>query len=261
MNKLKSKEKGFTLLEIVIAMSLNVILLFGAIQTVIILKKEWLYHQALNRIQENARHLYLLLDEILSTAGRLSCKRIDRIQFKEVSPLIDGVKIGLYNAPIQIVKIKDLQSNPYLSKSFYQRLQPNSDILWIVGSKVPKNINSTLNRVLIIDDCLKMIAIINENDKTVEQVHVPFKYTNFRLLQSKLYYVGRTKRLIDNLPVYALYSTDMNGITQELIEGVESMKITSDQSKSNKLRIDFVLSSVSATFIRKNWTMEWHLDW
>lgn len=99
------------------------------------------------------------------------------------------------------------------------------------------------------------------------------------VLHSTIYYVGDTQRKnAKGRLIYALYSTDLNGRTLELVEGVEKIEIffgsftegaldyqkaqeISDWSAIVSVRIKALLNTIEDTepIITKWWHYEWPL--
>lgn len=245
-------DNGFTLLELLIALALNLVLSMSAIHALLLIKQAWMTQQGIHKIQENARSIQIYFDNVLQSAGRLSCNRIHAGLTTWIAPTVDKQIWGVAADVVRLVTPLTLQQNQWLNSSFFERLISSSSILWIISSDpIAKPVDKS-NQVLLLSDCATLHIF-----KNIEE---PRRIPNAELavLNSRLYYVGRTKRNINQRPIYALYMTDFNGYTQELFEGVQAMEIGLNHSKMN---MSVLLDSTQNKALQKWWYFEWNLKY
>ncbi|MBS0288319.1 MAG: PilW family protein [Proteobacteria bacterium] len=307
------KNNGVSLIELIISMALGVGLIAASLQAFLVTKQVFIKQNAIARIQENARIIHFILGRAIAASGNLGCNAfspdLSIVNLSEVQS--DNIMLM---PPVKLmgVKYSELQNHHFLSQKTKNRIKPNTDILLIKGVKEPVPIssidyalksiklNGTLkvkpNQLLAMSDCAQVIfarALSSEQLKGNSQIlfKAPVNQQHDGLLHhgmvglfsSQLFYIGDTGRLNANgAKIEALYTTDLNGRTLELVEGVEQMNISygiahetvtyvpqeqvSDWFAVSKVRISLLLNSIEdvqnlinpKNRLLKIW---WHFEW
>jgi prepilin-type N-terminal cleavage/methylation domain-containing protein len=260
--------KGFTLIELMIGIVLNVMLSMGAVHVFVLVKQAWLTQQGIHKIQENARIIQIYFDKALQDAGQLHCNRIHEGLRTWIAPTVNENAFGIDNI-IRLVSFSSLKETKLLTPSFFERLKPDTSIIWLISFEAIENLTDTQNKILSFSDCATLHIFKHVKSNTEIQ---PFSIKTWLfqngvpwipngelgVLNSRLYYIGRTNREINHRPVYALYMTDLNGYTQELVEGVQAMHISIEGK--NKLKMSLLLDSVQTKVMQKEWLITWDLN-
>lgn len=270
--------KGTTLVEFMIALTISSVLMITCFQVFFSIQKMSMTQHALAVIQENARTLHILLGEAIRENGKIGCNAL-----KEEVSLKNHTRVNLdyygfspqYN-PLGITE-NNLRKNPYVATSVLQRVVPGNSILWLKGVSKPRNLKT--QKLIVISDC-EAIDVV-ENIYSKQEVQLSKQYTEgseMAILSSKIFYIGNTKRIHPNGdPVLALYVTDLNDRTLELIENVEALEITyglsakntqtlyepleniDDWQKVNSIRA-VVTFSGNNKLVLKDWIFEWSIQ-
>ncbi|MBN9289236.1 MAG: hypothetical protein BGO43_01390 [Gammaproteobacteria bacterium 39-13] len=250
--------KGMTLVELMISVTLGVIVVGASLQVFLTFKQVYMTQQGLARIQENARILNMILGEVIQASGNIGCNAFREDISFYVPPHIDSIHFGLERTQrIRGISIEALKSDPISYRLLSKRISPDSDILWVKTIKKNRSLihpasflDAVLwikgppklykNQILCLSDCshadfIKVYEDVNRGDRYSS---VPIKIfpgalskqygqgASIGVLSSTFFYVGKTNRNNQNgYPVMALYSTDLNGRTLELIEGVEHFEV------------------------------------
>lgn len=270
--------KGFSLIELMIALALSLILSLAFIQTMLIVKNIYKRQEGLARIQENARTLHHIIGELVSSSGALGCNRMTDEIGVVIHPGVNEQKLGL--TPFTGID-RQIASN-------------TSDSLWIqyahkgyplaqasTGEQGYFVIHGTPhwkeNRILVLSDCrhaeifklAEKSQVVNKHFSQVafKSVSGTYRYdtsAQIARLRSVLLYVAQTGRYNEyNEPILALFSKDFNGRTQERVEGVEAMKV---DYGVGTIRVQLLLSSIEPvrsekgkSVLRQWWTWEWRV--
>lgn len=307
-------QKGSSTLELLISMTLGVMISIACIEVFLTTKKVFIKQNAIARIQENARVINYLLGNELATSGNMGCNAIGpdysmvNLSEKQVNNML-----FVPNAKIVGLTYDQLQKNPFLNQKIKKRIKPTSDILLVKRIKNPMPINAidykynTINirgylkikkdQILVISDCAQAIFVKTaESEQLKGNTLIKFSpqltLAHQGLVQqgmagrlsSQLFYIGNTGRLNANgTQIEALYSTDLNGRTLELAEGVEQMEVkyeicdgpkgtyvakaqVRDWLAVNKVKISLLLNSIEDVQnsvstndrLLKKW---WHFEW
>ncbi|MBI2790517.1 MAG: PilW family protein [Gammaproteobacteria bacterium] len=246
-----NNQKGVTLIELIISIGLGIIITASSLQVFLTIKQIFLTQQALARIQENARMVSDILGNAVKTSGNIGCSSFREDISFHISPDIDSHYFGLL--PYQrIIGVKK-----ELDKKILQRVSPESDIIWIKSVRKNYPLRKATNgddgyvllhgsprlkggEVMAISDC-SHVDFFKVKKKSEEANHIISKiiFTNgfhfskyfqdgaqVGIVGSKLFYIGDTGRINSNgNSIMALYSTDLNGRTLELIEGAEFLDV------------------------------------
>lgn len=326
MKKYLNKERGVTLIELIISMGLGLIVATSSLQVFLTFKQVFMTQQALSRIQENARIMSDILGKSVNEAGNLGCNAFREDMSFHIAPDIDPQFYGLYPHQRLLGITRDfLQNTLQLDKRILQRAIPDSDFLWInsVKKQYPL-IEGTMGEygyilfqgspklkggeVIAISDCshvdfIKAQGLEHTKNQNISKLSFSNKFllskyfqagSTIGVLNSTIYYIGKSGRTNANgNPICALYSTDVNGRTYELIEGAEYLQInygilsnkvisfvTRDKVKDWKdvvsLRVKILLNSIEDGLIQPKiyeinktkimpkdrlMRMWWHFEW
>lgn len=267
---LRKHSQGMTLVELMITLLLSSMLAIMILNTFLFIKRSVLTQQALVRLQVNARTLDYLLGKALRNSGVFGCRKLqaqDR-PFLEIDiPCSKGV-LGIL--PQQLPKhFKG-------TERVLRRYKKESDMLWLQSSKpYLSTTNLRSGTILAISDC-KDLTFFRKCEDAVSVVKAPFQLS---VLTSTVYYVGDTRRKnTKGKTIYALYATDFNGRTLELVEGVEKLEIVygsfiegaliyqkahevTDWYAIVSVRLKALLNTIEETepIITKWWHYEWSL--
>lgn len=254
--ELKDLERGFTLLEILIALSLamGIVILVG--KFLIILKLNYLEQQQLTEIQETAQTLTLVLHHsvhLVETAKGKSCH--PHTWINHFNPTnVDQVPLG----NLWLVK----QAHSLRIVSQYWQL-PFKKIVLVNPQEVLVKENFSPTNPVVITDChvaevTKLKSIAHHQNQTqlfltqpltpglrtdTEKWIVPFK--------QETYYIKKTSRVNKHKqPISALYVKNIQGKRYELIPGVTHL----DKIKQidHKVYLQATLSALETVGESKN---------
>lgn len=227
---------GISLIEIMIGLTLTLILTLTFIHAISIVNNVYVRHESLTRIQENARSIHTILQELYTRQDAIGCNRWGEDISVVIHPNV--------NKNVLAKKIEDLKL----------RRTPitESDVIWVNYTKKYKTLSEKPRwkpgTILVLSSCREAELFVLEEDQVFEE---DFKNKRLSKLHSIIFYVAKTDRKNEKgEPVYALYSTDLNGRTQERIEGVEKIKV---ESTANSVKIQFLLT---AQALKQWWTWE-----
>lgn len=264
--------KGFSLIELMIALALSLILSLAFIQTMLVVKNIYKKQEGLARIQENARTLHHIIGELVSNSGALGCNRMGDEFGVVIHPGVNEQRLGL--APFMGVasNASDSLWVQYADRGYRLAQASTGEHGYFVIQGTP---HWKENRVLVLADCrhaeifclAEKSKVINKHFSQVafKSISGSYKYdtsAQIARLRSVLLYVAQTERFNEyNDPIYALYSKDFNGKTQERVEGVEAMKV---DYGVGTIRVQLLLSSIEPvrsekgkSVLRQWWTWEW----
>ncbi|MGE3318750.1 MAG: PilW family protein [Candidatus Berkiella sp.] len=264
MVTLKNTYQGMTLVELLVSLVLSAVLVIMMCNAFLLIKKNVLTGQALARVALNARTMDYLLGKALRNSGGFDCFSLLSGVPLTADQDISLQDYGLINSRgIKGVTIEELPK--HAGKRVGKRAVQNSDLLWLQWG-APYERHMTSGPIFVRADCQK-----------AHLTKIPTGRCS--LLVSHLYYVGKTKRLnAKGKPIYALYSTDFNGRTLELVEGVEQLDFSYGYFLDGRLvynkaqqiqnwgeivsvRLSALLNSVEENDpkVQKWWSFEWPL--
>lgn len=269
--------QGMTLVELLISLVLSSILAIMMFNTIYLLKRSVLTQQALVRLQVNARALDYLLGKALRNSGVFGCHKLHFHSVISVEQDIHLPHYGLLHSKgILGIAPHQLPTDYFGTDRVLKRCKNDSELLWIQSShntfSMPRLKNGS---ILVMSDCSRL-SLFRKRDNKVPIVQEPLSLS---VLSSTIYYVGDTHRKNSKgSDIYALYSTDFNGRTLELIEGVEKIEIAygrfingelvyqkaqevSDWYAIVSVRLKALLNTIEETepVIKKWWYYEWPL--
>jgi hypothetical protein len=286
--------KGSSLIELMIALCIGSVVMISCFQVFFSIKKISNTQNALAVIQENARTIDAILGEAVRGNGKIGCNGLkEDVSLKNHTTLdLQYYGFSPQDNPLGISE-KNLKINPYVAPTVLQRMVPGNPILWLKGisksyilAKIPEekiqhlsvHTNPSLKKhlkskkLIILSDCESMdvfeVASVERQSKGIDSITLNIsKETQLSkhyaigsevgILSSRIFYIGNTYRThINGQPVLALYMTDLNGRTLELVENVEALEVTYDVKH---LRAVMILSGNNKT-VTKKWTFEWPIQ-
>ncbi len=263
--------QGLTLVELLVSLVLSAMLFIMMMNAFLLIKKSLLTQQGLTRIQMNARTIDYLLGKAIRNSGVFGCQRLSA---------------DMNNQPLKGITYQDIPHALRANRKVMKRIVPESDILWLQASHKSYPLATyaqTLAQlksgtVVVLTDCQKMTAF-NVMPETIIDTQSYAATATLSVLSSTVYYVAQSSRKnAQGKPIFALYSTDFNGRTLELVEGVEQLRFTYGQLADGiieylpahavknwqqviSLRLQALLNTVETTepAIQKWWYFEWPL--
>lgn len=249
----KNNIKGFTLLELLLVMTLTSIILFGLSEAYFIIKKLITHYHQTIRLQTNIRLMTHEIYKISTFAGQLGCAHTKLPLYLHWSKSIDvDVEDFLYFEKQKLVGLAFL--NPLnskvtsmLPKSLYSRLNKNSAIIYTLHAlSDQKPTNSSFYPVYA--DCQDIFVLSPEDDPSNYFEKMP----HLKLigdLEVNLYFIANTQRKNNqSFPIYSLYRYNAYVGAQQIIEGVECIDFN-----SNAATIKILLTSVEGKPPLKQW--------
>ncbi|WP_018954729.1 PilW family protein [Thioalkalivibrio sulfidiphilus] len=262
------KQKGLTLVEIMVAIVISLILTAGIIQLFLGTTQTYRFQEALSRIQENGRYAMEVLARDIRMAGYWGCASAD---LTGVNSILNGANNYAWNfsIPVEGFEADGTGWTPTIDPSIVNPLQ-GSDILTLrsldnAGATIafqPALPAATIHvvpghqlaigQVVIATDCVNATAFQITNINNVSGGHnvvhssaaftpgnatnsLGYQFTSGEILtvSTKTYYVREGSN-----GVPALWRSVAAQPAQELVEGVERMRITYGIDNNNNNRVD-----------------------
>ena len=225
-----SREQGYSLIELMIAISLSLFLSMGIINIFIYSKNIYQLTQSLKTIPTKARLAFYLLSHDIRMAGFIGCVRLRDLSLnKHLSgdtSLVVWHK-GYTTAKLSLPKLTRYQKDSdailiqFLDPNTFPIKEAKSNHIVLVHRRVfrPKD-------VLLISDC-QHAELIHWNN-----IHLTYHYqmeSEIGFFNKIIYYIADTGRINEiGQRVYALYRRNLNQSfykPTELIEGIKRMSI------------------------------------
>ncbi len=250
--------RGYTFIELLISLALSAILVTSTITLFFVVKKAYFHQEGLSILQENARAFSSILEQAITQSGNMGCNHLH-----DVTLTLHGIneeKCGLqHKQGIFAISPSDLKHN--LPDSLLQKRRLDSDMLWINSTSGEYFLLSSFNEnngkfsvrgkvsiskgdMIALSDCghvdlfkvwaePEYLKSKSSTEMTIhpsgENVTLGKQYdrnARIGLFSSAFYYIGLTSRTnAKQQPIYALYRKGVGERTQELVEGVEFLKI------------------------------------
>lgn len=216
---------GSSLIEVMLSLTLALILALSFIQVIVIANNLYVKHESLTKIQENARSIHAILREYYTRKDAMGCNRWGNDLNVFIQP---GVNLNVDKSKLRHLPILD------------------SDIISI--DYVSEKITQKFGTIVVLSSCRQAkIFVLQEKDLLLANDET----LGLGQYHSVILYVAKTDRTNEKgEPVYALYSTDLNGQTQERVEGVEKIKL---EQGLESMKLQFLLTASS---LKKWWTWE-----
>lgn len=249
----KPRQAGMTLVEILVSITISLLLLAGVLQIFISSKTTYRVQEGLSRLQENGRFAIGTLARDIRMAGFQGCTNLEALEPNiiaqnppanlvfSLSDFLDGVDNAGAGNSFGAVEGTDVL--------VLRGASPSGINLWGNLGAVNANIQIDENRpgfeageILFITDCtdadIFKATSVSEGGGTVTIAHATSTNTTQNLSKAykedamimafrhSAYYVGDTGRInaVGN-NILALFRENLDGSSDELIEGVEDMQI------------------------------------
>lgn len=268
-----SKISGFSLVELLITLALSSIVALSLFQFYLQVYRNSLQIDAVNQIHENTLTFRHLLAQRIQSAGVLGCRKIS-----------DSMSMGgdiSHRHDIQIIPYNSVLQHKGIPKAVKQRMQPDTDLIWVQRVIKPMQIESLQHNghirargsayyergdYVALSDCEKVLfsnlsanTSIEPNTQTTRwhiqdlshYQRVPQLYIG--KWNSEWIFIGNTGRTWLNQPIYSLYAKAQGADMAELIEGVSQLHVV----KSNQIitaTADFM--ALSTGFVQHK-SFEW----
>lgn len=228
---MKQIERGYSLLELLIAVTLALFLSLGMINIFIQSKDIYQLTQNLNKVQANARIAINALSHDIRMAGLIGCVR-----------LIDFLPLHSHLTPdTSLVVWHKGQTTAKLPLPKLARYRQDSDVV-LIQSMNPNTISvkfAKANHIflmnrnvfapkdsLLISDC-QHAEVFNWGHKNLKYIYQTGSEVGF--FDKIIYYIGDTGRISETgEDIYALYRRNLNKSVKksiELVENIEKMSI------------------------------------
>ena len=231
------KQRGLTLLELMLALTVSLILLLGASRLFLTIRHSHNVAQGLSRLQENARFIMTLLPRDVRQAGALGCNSIDALgthidntlaEADQFAHRFNNILTGFHAAASGAIlpSGSPATADARLPHVVRKHVVPGTDIIVIRAARidgVAVALDSAdrfkADDLLAISDCHD--ATLFKYDGTTSSVPSAGYGADARLMQldTVVYYIRKNSRDIPALYRYSL------GKSQELAPGVEYMRI------------------------------------
>lgn len=247
--------RGLSIVEFMITMTLGALIIAAASSVYLSNKKTNRVQEGLARLQENARFATYQLNYDLRMAGYQGCLNTNTITI--TNRIKNPSSVTLFDTPIDGFDASGSSFSPALPSNLSGKTLAGSDVLEIrrassttiqmkADMTMPNNPVLVYDRkginagdVVMISNCSVgdiFIAGANTNGTAITHTSadntgndLTVAYTAGTQVMQFLYYAyyikntGRTNA--DNQPVLALVRQDVDGIEEEIAEGVEQMRI------------------------------------
>jgi type IV pilus assembly protein PilW len=228
---MKSREQGYSLIELMIAISLSLFLSVGIINIFIYSKNIYQLTQNLNIIPTKARLAFHLLSHDIRMAGFIGCVRLIDVMtlnnhLSANTSLVVWHK-GYTTAKLSLPKLAQYQKDS--DAILIQFLDPNTFLVNEAKSRHISLVNKMVFRpkdTLLISDC-QHAEFIHWNN-----IHLIYSYqigSEIGFFNKIIYYIADTGRMNERgQHIHALYRRNLNQSfykPTELIEGIKRMSI------------------------------------
>lgn len=250
---MKRIEQGYSLLELMIAISLSLFLSMGMINIFIYSKNIYRLTQSLNTISTKTRMAFYLLSHDIRMAGFVGCVRLIEALPLNRHLISDSLVVwhkGANTAKLSLPKLARYQKDSdviliqFLDPDTFPIKEAKSSHIILLHKKLfrPRDI-------LLISDC-QHAELVHWNN-----IHLTYNYqieSEIGYLNKIVYYIADTGRMSETgQRIYALYRRNLNQSFYkpiELIEGIKRMSI-----RLGMKNIDGTLSYRDANEV-KHWT-------
>ena len=253
MTLFKRGQKGFTLVELMVAAVLSIGIGCITLQLLLTSKKAVMQQQAQVRVHNNQTALSWMMSQAVYQAGQLPCSSLrSQLSWQLQSPELLSQLVA--NHGVELLEPSALREHAFFPNHWFSRLASHRPVLWLTYSQKahalaePYQVDDATLSVygaghwpkdswMIIDDG-RVVSLVQlaqeascylENQSCALSVkpfhpsgHLYHKGARVSLLVSNLYFLADSLRLNqDQSPIYSLYVAQLNGHTQELVEGVD----------------------------------------
>lgn len=248
-----NKQKGFTLLELLLVMAFGSVILLGVFQAFFTFKSMMTnYHQTV-RLQASIRAVTYEFYQLADKAGRFGCANTNQVLYlhlsKKSAPILKPLLIVEKNKLIglKFLSAQDLLIRTFFPTAIYKRLRSNSSIIYFIHTTHYKK-HEVANFYPVYADCQDVFVLSSDMSADYFMNKPHFHYQgNFEV---SLYFVANSQRKnSQGYPIYSLYRYNSYLGTQEILEGVEM--IQADNARANRVQV--LLNSVEGNQSLRQW--------
>ena len=262
-------QKGFTLVEIMVAAVVSLILLSGVIQIFLSTKQTYRFGDAVSRMQESGRFAIDILTRDIRMAGYQGCAQLGSIPANIIAnnppvtsfnqEAITGWEYTGSWAPTTPAQPAGITSLVKANTDVISIKHASSTGMKLTGNLIVDNANIQIaaitvglvaNDVLFISDCETVDVFratnVSNGGGTVTIAHANSANTTNKLSKAygtdatlysfddNVYFVGPTGRTNGHgQAIFALFRRDIRGNIDELVEGVENMQVLYGERAAN----------------------------
>ncbi len=256
MNGNSTKQRGLTLVELMVAVAISSLLLAGVIQIFISNKQTYRVQEGLSRVQENLRFAFQRMSRDIRMVGFQGCTNLEEIE--------ENLRV-IANPPVQINLSTIINGDDNIGSTNPYNAKAGTDTITIIGGS-PSSLNLTGNMsadnaniqigsnpdnfvagdYLFITDCeqadLFRATNVSQGTGTITIAHANNMNTDNRLgkayqtdamvlrLNQMTYYVADTGAVdVNGNPVFGLWVRTGLGaaaVDSLLVDGIEDLQIT-----------------------------------
>ncbi|MDP3009194.1 MAG: PilW family protein [Methylococcales bacterium] len=251
-----SPQRGFTLIELMIAMLIGVFLMAGVIQIFISAKQAYRLQENLSRLQENGRFSMDFLTKGIRMAGYMGCSS----SAKSTTVMVDPTKISVASLSLKAISGLDNVANNWSAKACgTNECVAGTDVInfmtsgscggKLVGNMSSDNANIQIDanntcdvekdEVVIISDCSSSdvfgasSASSGDGKQTIahaNNINIANKLSKAYAEDAEIFSPKLMSYFIRSgtggVPaLWSFDSTDAGSTPQELIEGIENMQV------------------------------------
>jgi len=280
----RHRQHGFSIVELMVAVALSLLLMAGLASVYLSNKTTFKVSEGLARIQENSRYMHYILSKDIRMTGYQGCSNTGSTQVLNiVSTPAPNVSLSDQDS-IKGYGYTGTTWSPALPAALTGKVLAGTDVIDIhkaseLGAQLTANMAQTntpilvadrlgikKDDILIITDCQEAnlfqagaassataithtVATNTTNDlsKAYQTDAIIYQY------EAYYYYVkdtGRTNSAAN--AIYSLFRQDVNGVEEELVEGVENMQITYGVDTTNDKSPD-TYSTATTVEASNNW--------
>lgn len=269
------RERGFSLVELMVSMVLGLVLTAGIIQLFLGSKQTYRFQDSLSRVQENARFAMDALAYDVRMAGYVGCTQPGRIQ---VNNIVDPPSDGSFDSDFLIEGIDNATASTVIGT---KTVITGTDVVMLRGgsanggelmeekvangnAKLVSNVgNWQTGDILMVTDCSNMDIFratnVSANTSPITIAHSSAGNTDNFL--SKVYAEGASVLAYQemvyflslrdaNATVPSLYRSIGNAAAEEVVEGVENIQIlygVDTISSDDNRQVDTYLNAAQVT--------------
>lgn len=222
----KSAYKGFSLLEIILAIALGSLLLAGIMDVYLGVRNSSQHLRELRQVQNSGRMAAIILGKSIRVAGYSGCianRLLGAIQGFTKTSVPHELRNKVARGDVLVISKADAFSTKLNAEA-----KVGAEQLKVIASPA-----SSSQRQLLIADCAHAELVMAKNyaRRTIKLQHkLTYAYfqqdTQVSRFENIAYFIGRTGRKdAGGDRVYALYQVLNHGRSQELIPGIVDMKV------------------------------------
>ncbi|MFK5985968.1 MAG: PilW family protein [Pseudomonadota bacterium] len=228
------KQKGFNLLEVMIALAIGAVIIAGILQIFVSNKQTYRTMNALAGLQENARFALMIMGRAIRETDNFLCRDSDHNVYPSSYYFAGSDGGGIASDSITIVNILEDTPDETVSNISHTPTTTDKDgeIIHVNSTTELKKYFDEGNIFIIFDNCntsatnfawLKQINSIQDANTITLSSGDGFKEDR-RFVGGKIHKLQRTRYFVQN---NSLIMWDLNrNVTHELLDGVENMQIT-----------------------------------